>query len=169
MGPRSLAGRPPEEGWPQALSGAVSVDAATHPGRTIWARLQHFQHDCNRRYPPHAVHSPSPQVLCDQLSVWPWRRSPPGQSAGAPPAGCPGHWRGMMCGTITPDGTSPMQYLLPHTHVAGYPIVLRPYRSGGCGWTQTIDLVQGESACAFFVGALWWTMGMALTLWTRRA
>ena len=29
MGPRSLAGRPPEEGWRQALSGAVSVDAAT--------------------------------------------------------------------------------------------------------------------------------------------
>jgi hypothetical protein len=52
--------------------------------------------------------------------------------------------------TITTDGTSPMQYLLPHTRVAGYPMVLRPYRSGGFGWTQTIGLVQEESACAFF-------------------
>ena len=40
MGPRSLAGRPPEEGWRQALSGAVSVDAAT----TLAGR---FVHDCN--------------------------------------------------------------------------------------------------------------------------
>jgi hypothetical protein len=52
--------------------------------------------------------------------------------------------------TITTDGTSPMQYLLPHTHGAGSPMVLRPYRSGGFGWTQTIGLVQEESACAFF-------------------
>jgi hypothetical protein len=95
MGPRSLAGRPPEEGWRQALSGAVSVDAAT----TLAGR---FVHDCN------------------------------------------------IFSTITTDDTSPMQYLLPHTHVAGYPMVLRPYRSGGFGWTQTIGLVQEESACAFF-------------------
>jgi len=27
---------------------------------------------------------------------------------------------------IMPDGTSPMQYLLPHTRIVGYPIGLRP-------------------------------------------
>jgi hypothetical protein len=32
----------------------------------------------------------------------------------------------------------------------GDPMVLRPYRSVGFGWTQTIGLVQEESACAFF-------------------
>jgi hypothetical protein len=40
MGPQLLAERPPEEAWHQALSGAVSVDAAiTLAGR--------FGHDCN--------------------------------------------------------------------------------------------------------------------------
>jgi hypothetical protein len=52
--------------------------------------------------------------------------------------------------TIVPDGTSPMQYLPPHTRVVGYPIDLRPYRSGAFVWTRTIGLVQEESACAFF-------------------
>jgi hypothetical protein len=40
MGPWSLAGRPPEEGWHQALPEAVPVDAAT-------TRAGRFGHDCN--------------------------------------------------------------------------------------------------------------------------
>jgi hypothetical protein len=52
--------------------------------------------------------------------------------------------------TITPDGTSPMQYLLPHTRVVGYPTGLGPDRPAVFMWTRTIGLVQEEAACAFF-------------------
>src|SRR5206468_2475201 len=57
--------------------------------------------------------------------------------------------------TVTPDGTSPMQYLLPHTRVVGYPIGLRPYRSGAFLWMRTIGLVQEESACACWSTAVY--------------
>ena len=56
---------------------------------------------------------------------------------------------------ITPEGTSPMQYLLPHTRVVGYPIGLRPYRSGAFVWTRTIGLVQEESVCACWSTAVY--------------
>src|SRR4029434_327224 len=38
--------------------------------------------------------------------------------------------------TITPDGTSPTQYLPPHRRVVGCTIGLRSYRSGGFVWTR---------------------------------
>src|SRR4029453_1014310 len=48
--------------------------------------------------------------------------------------------------TIAPDGTSPMQYLPPHTRVVGYPIGLGPYRSVAFVWTWPTVLGQEEHA-----------------------